>query len=123
MPLSEYEQRVLEQLERDLGADPKLNSAMSKAARPRGRWTWAVLGILVGLGALVAGAVTQLTALGIAGFALMLGSALWGMLAPAKKVKAVPSTGGPSAQAPPAKPGFMRRIEDRFERRREQGDF
>ena len=122
MPLSEYEQRVLEQLERDLGADPKLNSAMSKAARPRGRWTWAVLGILAGLGALVAGAVTQVTLLGIAGFALMLGSALWGMLAPAKKLKAVP-TSAPGAKAPEPKAGFMRRVEERFERRREQGDF
>jgi len=122
MPLSEYEQRVLEQLERDLGADPKLNNAMSKASRPRGRWTWAVLGILAGLGALVAGAVTQVTILGIAGFALMLASALWGMLAPAKKLKAVPNA-APGAKAPEPKAGFMRRVEERFERRREQGDF
>jgi hypothetical protein len=121
MPLSEYEQRVLEQLERDLGADPKLNSAMAKASRPRGRWTLAVVGILAGLGTLVAGVVTQLTLLGIAGFALMLGAALWGMLAPAKKS---PATGSKTTgkQAAP-KDGFMRRVEERFDRRREQGDF
>ncbi len=33
MPLSEYEQRVLEHLERDLGSDPKLKSAMTRAPR------------------------------------------------------------------------------------------
>lgn len=122
MPLSEYEQRVLEQLERDLGADPKLNSAMAKAARPRGRWTVAVIGILAGLGMLVAGVVTQLTLLGIAGFAVMLGAALWGMLAPAKKTQQGTSAKAPGKAAPP-KDGFMRRVEERFDRRREQGDF
>ena len=129
MPLSEYEQRVLEQLERDLGADPKLNSAMSKASRPRGRWTWAVLGILVGLGVLVAGVMTQLTLLGIAGFAVMLGSALWGMLAPAKPVKGAKASPTKGAATPkgaattPPKEGFMRRVTDRFDRRRESGDY
>lgn len=121
MPLSEYEQRVLEQLERDLGADPKLGHAMARASRPRGRWTWAILGVLVGLGVVLAGVMIQLPIVGILGFALMLASALWGMLAPAKK-------SGPASPAAKGKgskkqgEGFMRRVEDRFDRRREQGD-
>lgn len=121
MPLSEYEQRVLEQMERDLGADPKLNNAMAKATRPRGRWTWAFLGILVGLGVLIGGVVAQAVVIGIAGFAIMLAAALWGMLAPAKKQagKATPSAAPKKAK----RQGFMNRVEERFERRRDQGDF
>jgi len=122
MPLSEYEQRVLEQMERDLGADPKLNSAMSKAARPRGRWTFAFIGIVVGLGVLVGGVIAQLTVVGVLGFALMLGSALWGMLAPAKSATKTAAAGKGTAKKG-KRQGFMNRVEDRFERRRDQGDF
>ena len=121
MPLSEYEQRVLEQMERDLGADPKLNSAMSKRSRPRGRWTFAFIGILAGLGVLIGAVIAQLTIVGVLGFAVMLGFALWGMLAPAKN--STPAAASPSAAKPAKRQGFMNRVEERFERRRDQGDF
>ena len=112
---------AVEELERDLGADPKLNSAMSKAARPRGRWTWAFIGILIGLGVLVGGVMAQAVIIGIVGFAIMLGAALWGMLAPTKKsaAKAAPTAAPKKAK----RQGFMNRVEERFERRRDQGDF
>lgn len=122
MPLSEYEQRVLQELERDLGADPKLGQAMGRASRPRGHLTWAIAGVLAGLGVVLAGAVNQTPAVGIAGFALAIFAALWGLLR-------TPHDGGKqAAKGAPAKPsnkneaGFMRRVEERFERRREQGD-
>ena len=124
MPLSEYEQRVLEQLERDLGADPKLNSAMAKTARPRGRWTFAFIGIVVGLAVLVGGVIAQLIFVGVIGFAIMLAFALWGMLAPAKSSTSAPAAAASGAPAKKAKrQGFMNRVEERFERRRDQGDF
>ncbi|MGC4175782.1 DUF3040 domain-containing protein [Demequina sp.] len=126
MPLSEYEQRVLEQMERDLGADTKLNSAMAKTARPRGRWTFAFIGIVAGLGVLIAGAIAQLVVVGVLGFALMLAAALWGMLAPAKKAPTAAAAkgdakGGTARKA--KRQGFMNRVEERFERRRDQNDF
>ena len=123
MPLSEYEQRVLEQLERDLGSDPKLGSAMARGSRPRGLYVWAGIGVVAGLGIVVAGAVTQMMIVGVAGFAVMLAAAMWAVLAPR-----------PSASAPAAKAsgsgthrrksdkGFMSRVEERFDKRREQGD-
>jgi len=124
MPLSEYEQRVLEQMERDLGADPKLNSAMSKTARPRGRWTFAFIGIVAGLGVLIGGVIAQVTIVGVLGFALMLGSALWGMLVPAKSgAKGAKGAAQNGAAKKGKRQGFMNRVEDRFERRRDQGDF
>jgi hypothetical protein len=122
MPLSEYEQRVLEQMERDLGADTKLSSAMQKSARPRGRWTFAFIGNVAGLGVLILGVIAQFTLDGVLGFAIMLVSALWGMLAPAKAT----TKGGASGGAAPRKAkrqGFMNRVEERFERRRDQNDF
>ena len=123
MPLSEYEQRVLEQLERDLGSDPKLTSVMSKTSRPRGRWTFAFVGIVGGFGVLLAGVINQNTIVGILGFALMLASALWAMLAPTKTTKA--KAGATTAPSPrkAKRQGFMNRVEERFERRRDQNDF
>jgi hypothetical protein len=122
MPLSEYEQRVLEELERDLGADAKLGHAMSRSPRSRGRLTWAVLGVLVGLGTVLAGTVAQMPIIGIVGFALMIFAALWGLLVP-RTGPVKPATGkGAASKASDQDPGFMRRVEERFDRRREQGD-
>lgn len=126
MPLSEYEQRVLEELERDLGADPKLGQAMSRTPRSRGKLTWSVLGVLVGLGIVLAGAVSQLPVLGIAGFALMIAAGLWALMSPRSvatpHVKGEPKSGPGSKAAKQEDQNFMRRVEERFERRREQGD-
>ncbi|SEJ47203.1 DUF3040 domain-containing protein [Demequina mangrovi] len=124
MPLSEYEQRVLEQLERDLGSDVKLGSAMARASRRRGRYVWAGVGVVAGLGIVVTGAVTQLVIVGVAGFAVMLAAAIWALLAPRSTVAASgprPATGSQTGRRKADK-GFMARMEERFERRREQGD-
>ncbi len=126
MPLSEYEQRVLEQLERDLGSDPKLSSVMTKTPRSRGRWTLAFIGIVAGLGVLVGGVIAQMILVGILGFAIMLGAALWGLLAPEKPAGPVAVDGKGSAKGGATKAkrsSFMDRVEERFERRRDQGDF
>ena len=144
MPLSEYEQRVLDQLERDLGSDPKLGRTMARQPRSRGRLVLGVFGVIAGLAVLVIGAATQMVLLGVAGFAIMAGVALWALLGPRAKPQPAPkpsdskptgSTGGsttgqaPSQSQTKGKKGrskdsrpFMTRLEERFERRREQGD-
>src|SRR4051812_37710765 len=85
VPLSEHEQRLLEQIEQALYAeDPKF--AQSWRVRDlrslrRARVLRAILVVLLGLGALVAGVVVQAdnavlgVALGVAGFLLMLAGA------------------------------------------------
>ncbi len=121
MPLSEYEQRVLEQMERDLGSDAKLGSAMARASRPRTRYLVAALGVLVGLGIVITGAVTQMMIVGVAGFAVMLAAAIWAILAP-RPTKAAAKPGASSAPRKPEKKGLVERMEERFQRRRERGD-
>jgi hypothetical protein len=121
MPLSEHEQRLLEQMERQLYADdPKLASTLrgsGRSLRSRHRLLLGVVGVLVGMGLLVAG-VSSAWPLGVAGFLVMLGG---GWLA---------STGWQSGSAAPTAPkqsgdksaqrsGFMTRIEERWERRRD----
>jgi len=121
MPLSEYEQRVLDQLERDLGADPSLGRTMARRPRSRVRLVLGVGGIAAGLAVLVAGVASKIEALGIVGFALMAGAALWLLLAPHKR------TAGPGAAASAPRKrrrsdaGLMSRLEERFEKRRREG--
>ena len=118
MPLSEYEQRVLDQLERDLGADPKLGRSMARGPQPRGRIVGGALGVIVGLGVLLVGVVAQVVPVGIAGFALMISAAMWAIFTPRKR--SGPASTGRAGQAP--KEPFMRRVEERLARRRESGD-
>lgn len=119
MPLSPDEQRVLDALERDLDSDPRLGRTMKRQPRQRGRMVFAVLGVIAGLGVILAGVMTQLVILGIVGFALMIGAAMWAIFAP----KSPSPTGRPGARpnAGPKEP-FTRRFEQRLDRRREQGD-
>ena len=85
MPLSEEELRLLEQMERALVQDdPKLASTLRGTARRRNarrRVIYAGVGLLVGIAVLMTGAITQLTAVGIAGFVVMLASAVIGLTA------------------------------------------
>lgn len=79
MPLSEEEIRLLDQMERALvEEDPKFASTLrgttlEKVAKRRA--LLAIVGLVIGVGVLMAGAVLRLTPLGIAGFVLMLLSA------------------------------------------------
>lgn len=80
MPLSEYEQRQLEQIEKALAAeDPKFADRV-RAPDPRGHHRRKVIlaaaGFLLGLGLLLAGVVTGYTSAGVAGFLAMLGCGL-----------------------------------------------
>lgn len=90
MPLSEHEQRVLEQLERALTAeDPRFASKMQPSQMHRAvtktsvrrRTTIGVVGALLGL-ALVLVGVNTTTWLGAAGFALMVGAVAYAVWSP-----------------------------------------
>lgn len=80
MPLSEHEQRMLEQMERALYAeDPKFASALEGnglRTYTRRRVYQAVAGFLVGIALLMAGMVAQLIWVSVVGFLVMLGCAV-----------------------------------------------
>lgn len=125
MPLSEHEQRLLEQMEKALYAeDPKFATSLRSApgARAaRGRAALGVLGVLAGLGLLIAGVATTIIALGVLGFIVMLLGSV--MIYSSFKVRPVDEAAPTSPSAPPSRksPGFMDRLEDRWRRRAEGG--
>ncbi|WP_159449560.1 DUF3040 domain-containing protein [Demequina sp. NBRC 110057] len=124
MPLSEYEQRVLDQLEHDLGQDASLHRAMNKGPKTPARIVAGVAGVVIGLGIVLLGVVTQIPVLGVFGFLIMAGVALWALLTPRKGQQPAAPQKKPSAgpQAPKQRKDFMQTFEERFDRRRESGD-
>ena len=126
MPLSDHEQRLLEQMEKALYAeDPNFATSLrstSGARAARGRAALGVLGILAGLGLLIGGVATTLIALGVLGFVLMLvGSVIVYSAFGARPAEEGEAPANPSAPKPPASSGFMERMEDRWRRRSEGG--
>jgi hypothetical protein len=83
VPLSEHEQRLLDQIEQALYAeDPKFASIYrGKDVRThyRRRVVRAVIGVVVGLVLLLAGVIVPLIPLGVAGFVVMLAAASFGV--------------------------------------------
>lgn len=79
MPLSEHEQRLLEQIEQALYAeDPKFASLYRSTdlrSHYRRRAVRSAVVFLAGLGLLLAGVTTAIVAMGVAGFVVMLASA------------------------------------------------
>ena len=127
MPLSDHEQRLLEQIERALYAeDPKFASAVRATdlrTHYRRRLVRAVVGMVLGLGILVAGVVIQhvyTLALGVVGFLVMLGSALYGV---SSWKRAQAARGGRAARPATPRTSVVERFEERWRRRRDNGGF
>jgi len=83
VPLSEHEQRQLEQIEQALYADyPRFANAV-RASDPRvhykRRVIYAAFGFLLGVGMLLAGVVTKYIWIGVAGFVVMLACSMWAL--------------------------------------------
>ncbi|MFI7243769.1 DUF3040 domain-containing protein [Streptomyces qinglanensis] len=136
MPLSEHEQRMLEQMERALYAeDPKFATALegSELRRyTRKRVYQAVAGFLVGIALLMAGMVAQQIWISVVGFLVMLGCAVLAVTgwrkAPKQGEEQAAGQGGASQgsgaarrQQPRNRRSVMSRIEERWQRRRDEG--
>lgn len=128
MALSEHEQRRLEQLEASLMAeDPTLADTLRGVPQFRvqkRRATLAVLGFIAGLTALVIGVQIQ-PAISVAGFVIMLISAIIGLSAWTRIAEdGVPNDGGrhPRPARQHSSGDFMEKLEERWRRRQEGGD-
>ena len=129
VPLSEEEQRLLEQMEEALAAeDPKFASALRGAASRQHHkrvMFAAIVGFLAGVAILMTGAVQMITALAVGGFLVMLGSAYlalthWRKMAEPELPDNVRPIGKSKGRPAPSKQsGFMNRMEDRWRRRRD----
>lgn len=130
MPLSDNEQRLLEQMERALYAeDPKFASTM-RGARRKGylsRMLIGIAGLIVGIGVLLFGVAKGIVLVGVVGFLIMLAGTVFAFSSARRRpgpAGVVTSTGG--VRAPTRKPGksskgtFMQRMEQRWDRRRDQ---
>lgn len=121
MPLSEHEQRLLDEMEKALSAeDPRLATTLSspQVARIGGRFTglFALLSVL-GLALVGAGVSQQLPILGIVGFLL----ALVGLYFIINRA----TTGGnrePKPRSQRRRGSMMDRAQERFDKRRERYD-
>jgi Protein of unknown function (DUF3040) len=83
VPLSEHEQRQLEQIEQALYADyPKLAQAV-RARDPKTHYkrrvVQAAIGFTLGVGLLLAGVVSKVIFVGVGGFVVMLACAMWAL--------------------------------------------
>ncbi|MFF9348644.1 DUF3040 domain-containing protein [Streptomyces sp. NPDC014734] len=127
MPLSEHEQRMLEQMERALYAeDPKFATALEGSGLrtyTRRRVYQAVAGFLVGIALLMAGMVAQQIWIGVVGFLVMLGCAVLAVTGwrKAPKPGEQQAAGGSGAnRRPRQRRTVMNRIEQRWQRRRDE---
>ncbi len=128
MPLSEHEQKLLEQMEQALYADdPKFASNLRTAGTgaTRRRAALGVLAVLAGLGFLVLGVAIS-PAIGVAGFTVMLIGAVLtysaftgGASVSTDEVDADPDVQAirAKAQKAPKNSNFMNRMEDRWRKR------
>lgn len=128
MPLSEYEQRVLEQMERQLTSDdPRLATTLTSSGRkPVLRYILGGIGAVLGLLLLVVGAAASLVWLGVLGFVVMFAAVAVAFTKPRKSgpagvVRPDGTTAPRSAPRKPAKKGFMDRMEERWDRRHDGG--
>lgn len=142
MPLSDHEQRLLDQMERALYAeDPKFVSNMAavpRRLRMRRRLVLGALLLVVGVALVVLGVASQLVWLGAIGFVLMVAGGAYAFSPAPRGMGVVDESGqvrpattggassgrrfGRSRNTPKSTSSatFMQRLEERWERRRRE---
>jgi len=140
VPLSEHEQRQLEQIEQALYAEyPRFANAV-RASDPRvhykRRVVEAAFGFVLGIGLLLAGVAVDIW-IGVAGFVVMLACAMWAVTS-WRHMTGTAAQGAAAASGPdrgtaggrrsakgrrgsrPRSPKLMERLEERWRRRQER---
>jgi len=117
VPLSEEEQRLLDEMERNLyGTSQDVHSAGSGVGRLSSRGILVgFVGVLLGLALLILGVTLQTVLLGVAGFVVMFAGIVGAASLKAPVAKSTQSRPFGSAAPRAKKPGFMSRLEDRWD--------
>ncbi|HEY0249137.1 MAG TPA: DUF3040 domain-containing protein [Gryllotalpicola sp.] len=129
MPLSEHEQRLLDEMERNLYQnDADFVANISQAPRRRPAYRAIVLGVLVavvGVATLITGVFVPQPLVGILGFVLMLAGVLLAITPRRRraddKLFAAPDDqhSGRGAQRPSSSADFMDRLNERWDKRQD----
>ncbi len=120
MPLSEQEQRLLDEMERSLYQNDADFVATVGGRRGRLNYTAIVAGVLVavlGVAVLVSGVVLRQPLIGVAGFVVMFGGVLLAVGSP-RRSSSVPSRSGSGARRG-SRSSFMDRMNARWDRRQD----
>ncbi|CAN5349205.1 hypothetical protein BH09ACT5_BH09ACT5_17990 [soil metagenome] len=124
MPLSEQEQRLLEEMERSLYQNDADFVATVSPRRGRTNYTILVVGILIavlGIATLVAGVIIHQPLVGVLGFAIMFVGVLLAV-APPRRSADVPPRDIPRSSGKPRSSSFMQGLNDRWDRRQDGRD-
>lgn len=116
MPLSEQEQRLLDEMERSLYHNDADFVATVSDQDSRPNYRWIAIGSLIGIAGvigIIVGVATRLPLVGVAGFAIM----FLGVLLSLKRSTVVPT--GRDTHAPHTRTGFMDRMNERWDRRQD----
>lgn len=119
MPLSEHEQRLLDEMERSLYHNEADDVTTVGAGRARPNYTAIALGIIagvIGIALLLVGVVSRLPLIGLVGFVVMFGGALFA-IAPPRRF-AIESSGSPRGR----RGGFMDSLNERWDRRADEDE-
>jgi hypothetical protein len=124
MPLSEHEQRLLEEMERSLYHNDADFVATVGGRRNRPAYRSIALGILVavvGVAALITGVLIQIPLVGILGFVIMFVGVLIAIAPPRRSpVEEEAESAAHAAKQPrAAQSGFMDKLNDRWDKRQD----
>jgi len=123
MPLSDHEQRLLDEIEQALYAeDPKFVSSVRSARARSGRrraLIWSAVGTLVGLGLVLVGLIASIIPLSVIGFVLLVGAITFAVqsLRTRHDAAAAPQSGRGGNVVPMQQRGFRSRMEQRLRKR------
>lgn len=123
MPLSDHEQRLLDEIEQALYAeDPKFVSSVRSVRARSGRrraLIWGGTGVVVGLGLVLVGLVAAIIPLSVVGFVLVVGAVSFGVQSLRARPEPTTRRGARTSGGadPGASGGFRNRMEQRLHRR------
>ena len=123
MPLSDHEQRLLDEIEQALYAEDPKFAASVRSARTRSRTrrsaVLCVLGVLAGLALVLVGLIATIVALSVVGFVLLVAACGYAVqiVRGRRNGSSAPAPNRTGAQRAPRASGLRSRMEDRIRRR------